>query len=232
MTTSVNNQKTKEFLKCLMNTPCNKKCADCGNSQPSWASLTFSFFICYDCASQHRKMGVHRSKVKSTQIDEWGLDELRRMYIGGNKNARKLETSEDFNIRYHGTLEFVQELDRLEKESNILEPEDEFMKIKKKKHENNVNPVILDDFKVQKPRFCDNFEESEEEEKEFGQSVHKEHQINNSTKISEVPEEESEDSFYDFRAKPDSKDNLKKTVNKSRSPFCFNLKDQEESSSE
>ena len=38
-------------------------CADCKAVAPRWASVNLGIFICVNCASVHRKMGTHRSRV-------------------------------------------------------------------------------------------------------------------------------------------------------------------------
>ncbi|KAL9537217.1 hypothetical protein MBANPS3_011977 [Mucor bainieri] len=63
----------------------NDTCADCAAKNPRWASHSLGVFLCIRCASLHRKMGTHISKVKSCSMDCWTLPEIQHMkQLGGN----------------------------------------------------------------------------------------------------------------------------------------------------
>lgn len=49
--------------KILRNIPGNDACAECGASEPEWASLNLGILVCIECSGVHRKLGVHISKV-------------------------------------------------------------------------------------------------------------------------------------------------------------------------
>eukprot|EP00439_Symbiodinium_sp_Y106_P084157 s135_g25.t1 len=73
--------------------PGNTECADCCAKNPDWASVNHGVLICIECAGTHRSLGAHISKVKSTQLDSWKLDELQSFSAkGGNRKVNALLT--------------------------------------------------------------------------------------------------------------------------------------------
>ena len=64
----------------------NDRCADCGASNPAWASINLGVVICLNCSGVHRQMGVHISKVRSLELDtkEWSVPLLSLMTNLGN----------------------------------------------------------------------------------------------------------------------------------------------------
>ncbi|PWZ39066.1 ADP-ribosylation factor GTPase-activating protein AGD3 [Zea mays] len=47
----------------------NNMCADCGASEPDWASLNLGALLCIECSGVHRNLGVHISMVRSLTHD-------------------------------------------------------------------------------------------------------------------------------------------------------------------
>ncbi|KAI5298246.1 hypothetical protein KEM56_004213 [Ascosphaera pollenicola] len=64
--------------------PGNDRCADCDARNPGWASWNLGIFLCLRCASLHRKMGTHISKVKSLSMDSWSSEQIENMKNNGN----------------------------------------------------------------------------------------------------------------------------------------------------
>ncbi|XP_054460435.1 stromal membrane-associated protein 1-like isoform X2 [Anoplopoma fimbria] len=68
----------------------NKYCADCEAKGPRWASWNLGVFICIRCAGIHRNLGVHISRVKSVNLDQWTSEQIQSIQDMGNTNARQL----------------------------------------------------------------------------------------------------------------------------------------------
>ncbi|KAK6327976.1 hypothetical protein J4Q44_G00036220 [Coregonus suidteri] len=68
----------------------NKFCADCKSKGPRWASWNLGIFICIRCAGIHRNLGVHISRVKSVNLDQWTQEQIECVQEMGNAKARRL----------------------------------------------------------------------------------------------------------------------------------------------
>mmetsp|Transcript_20215 Transcript_20215/g.30340 ORF Transcript_20215/g.30340 Transcript_20215/m.30340 type:complete len:163 (+) Transcript_20215:525-1013(+) len=62
----------------------NRRCVDCGASNPQWASLSFGVLLCINCSGHHRHLGVNVSKVRSITMDTWTNSDVLAMLEGGN----------------------------------------------------------------------------------------------------------------------------------------------------
>ncbi|GAA5938699.1 uncharacterized protein JCM15063_004839 [Sporobolomyces koalae] len=74
----------------LVKQPGNNQCADCRASSPRWASWDQGVFLCVKCASMHRKIGSHITKVKSLTLDTWTKEQVDNMRKLGNVKVNSL----------------------------------------------------------------------------------------------------------------------------------------------
>ncbi|KAF2142134.1 uncharacterized protein K452DRAFT_308522 [Aplosporella prunicola CBS 121167] len=74
----------------IKSVPGNDRCADCGARNPGWASWSLGIFICMRCATLHRKLGTHISKVKSLSMDSWNNEQVDYMKRTGNVNSNRV----------------------------------------------------------------------------------------------------------------------------------------------
>ena len=62
-------------------------------------------FLCLDCSSTHRSMGVHLTFVRSVDLDEWTQRQMDCMGLGGNGNARAFFRKHGFTELYGAKAE-------------------------------------------------------------------------------------------------------------------------------
>ncbi|XP_056412975.1 stromal membrane-associated protein 2 isoform X2 [Hyla sarda] len=61
-----------------------------GLQGPRWASWNIGVFMCIRCAGVHRNLGVHISRVKSVNLDQWTQEQIQCMEDMGNGKAKRL----------------------------------------------------------------------------------------------------------------------------------------------
>ncbi|KAM3932081.1 stromal membrane-associated protein 1 isoform 2-T2 [Leptodactylus fuscus] len=84
------NEQHQAILSRMLREEDNKYCADCEAKGPRWASWNLGVFICIRCAGIHRNLGVHISRVKSVNLDQWTPEQIQCMQDMGNTKARLL----------------------------------------------------------------------------------------------------------------------------------------------
>lgn len=85
--------KYQAILSGLLKEDDNKYCADCDAKGPRWASWNLGLFICIRCAGIHRNLGVHISRVKSVNLDQWTAEQIASMQSIGNAKSRSVYES-------------------------------------------------------------------------------------------------------------------------------------------
>uniref|UniRef100_A0A3P9J2Y8 Small ArfGAP 1 n=1 Tax=Oryzias latipes TaxID=8090 RepID=A0A3P9J2Y8_ORYLA len=84
------NEEHQTILSKLLREEDNKYCADCEAKGPRWASWNLGVFMCIRCAGIHRNLGVHISRVKSVNLDQWTPEQIQSMVDMGNTRAKHL----------------------------------------------------------------------------------------------------------------------------------------------
>ncbi|EPS72588.1 hypothetical protein M569_02173, partial [Genlisea aurea] len=86
--------KQAKQLEALLKLPENRDCADCRAKAPRWASINLGIFVCLQCSGIHRSLGVHISKVRSTNLDTWLPEQVSFMQSMGNRKSNEFWESE------------------------------------------------------------------------------------------------------------------------------------------
>lgn len=81
--------KRRQLLQ-LLKVAGNERCADCNTEGPEWASVSFGVFLCTVCASVHRQLGAHISRIKSIKLDNWEDSQIAAMKDMGNRASKQI----------------------------------------------------------------------------------------------------------------------------------------------
>ncbi|KAM9175727.1 stromal membrane-associated protein 2 [Mergus octosetaceus] len=139
----------------------NKFCADCQAKGPRWASWNIGVFICIRCAGIHRNLGVHISRVKSVNLDQWTQEQIQCMQEMGNGKANRLyEAFLPENFRRPQTDQAVEGFirDKYEKKKYMdrsidinafrKEKDDKWKKSNEPVSERKLEPIIFEKVKM------------------------------------------------------------------------------------
>ncbi|KAK9760597.1 hypothetical protein K7432_015231 [Basidiobolus ranarum] len=77
-------QELSPLMEKIQLVPGNRKCADCRAPDPLWASINLGVVLCIECSGIHRSLGVHCSKVRSLNLDNWEPEVVEMMLQLGN----------------------------------------------------------------------------------------------------------------------------------------------------
>ncbi|ORC90086.1 ADP-ribosylation factor GTPase activating protein [Trypanosoma theileri] len=83
----------RQRIELICQTPPNNTCNDCNSNGTRWASVNHGVFLCIRCSGIHRSLGVHVTKIKSTNMDKWLATEVNLMEAIGNKKGKLLYES-------------------------------------------------------------------------------------------------------------------------------------------
>ncbi|XP_057312661.1 arf-GAP with Rho-GAP domain, ANK repeat and PH domain-containing protein 1-like isoform X2 [Hydractinia symbiolongicarpus] len=81
-----------EFLKLIQANESNRKCADCGDRDPIYASVNLLVVVCAHCIGCHRSLGTSVSRTQSILMDEkvWTPSLIKLFQTVGNSNSNTL----------------------------------------------------------------------------------------------------------------------------------------------
>ena len=233
----------------LLKLPENKYCADCKKTSPTWASVNLGVFICINCSGCHREIGVHITKVRSTNLDVWPKEILDNFKLINNKIAnkywehklKKFDFKKIQNDKYK-LVEFIRNkyehknwIDSSKKDDPMtLISKGKIKKFKKlycqddeeedEEVEEKTTKNKKKDKKIKKKDLSENEEEDEEEEKPRNKKPNKNDK--NNKKKEESDNEEEEEGENDEESEEEEKNNKKniqkpnsKKIQESKSPM-------------
>jgi len=98
----------------------NAICADCRmpiQFRNAWACINLGTYICIQCSGVHRSLGVHISKVRAVDADDWNSDWVDNMERWGNTRAtafweskpplQRPEAVQDATSASRGMVDFI-----------------------------------------------------------------------------------------------------------------------------
>ncbi|XP_078144701.1 stromal membrane-associated protein 1 isoform X1 [Centroberyx gerrardi] len=144
------NEQHQAILSKMLREDDNKYCADCEAKGPRWASWNLGVFMCIRCAGIHRNLGVHISRVKSVNLDQWTPEQIQSMVDMGNTRARQLyEAHLPDSFRRPQTDQAVEVFIRdkyerkkyYDKEALLVAPKEREKKREEKKREKDLDKV-------------------------------------------------------------------------------------------
>ena len=164
----------------LLKKPENKYCADCKKTTPTWASVNLGVFVCINCSGCHREIGVHITKIRSTNLDVWPKDILNNFKLINNQIANKYWECKLKNFDFkkiqndkYKLVEFIRNKYEYKKwvdPNKKMDPMTLIMKGKIKKY---------------KSLYCPSEGEEEEEEEENEKKINKTKKSNSDVSVSE-----------------------------------------------
>ena len=173
----------------LLKKPENKLCADCKRTSPTWASVNLGVFVCINCSGCHREIGVHITKIRSTNLDVWPKEVLNNFKIINNKIANKYWECKlkkfNFKSLHSDNYKLVQFIRDKYENKKWIDP---------KKKEDPMSLIIKGKIKKYKKLYCEDEDMEEQEEIEEDEAPKK-------GKKKKKKEEEEENSDEDTKKK-------------------------------
>ena len=172
----------------LLKKPENKYCADCKKTSPTWASVNLGVFVCINCSGCHREIGVHITKIRSTNLDVWPKDILDNFKLINNKIANKYWEHKlkkfDFKKIQNDKYKLVEFIRNKYEHKNWIDSS---------KKEDPMTLIAKGKIKKFKKLYCQDDDEEEEEVEEKPSKNKKKDKNKNKNKKNSSDNEEDED---------------------------------------